>query len=195
MRKHLQTITFMLVTLVFSTVIGCASRRATSQAVEEQAARGEQVAVVKTRQGKFVIEFHPDSAPVAVENFKKLIANGFYDGLTFHRRENTPDLNIIQGGDPEGNGMGGPGYTIIDEYKNSNQRPHLRGTVAMARTGAPDSAGSQFYICFKPNPLLDGQYTTFGQVIQGMDVVDKLRVGDVMKTVQLEAKSKHAKSE
>ena len=140
-------------------------------------------------------EFYPDSAPVAVENFRKLIEKGFYDGITFHRRENTKNLSIIQGGDPNGDGTGGPGYTIVDEYTNANQRPHLRGTVAMARTNAPNSAGSQFYICLKPQRFLDGRYTTFGQVIKGMDVVDKLRVGDVIKTAKLEARSKYVKSE
>jgi peptidyl-prolyl cis-trans isomerase B (cyclophilin B) len=171
---------------------GCVVRQGANEPIGEQE---EQVAVVKTRQGKFVIEFHSDSAPVAVENFKTLVRKRFYDGLTFHRRENTESLSIIQGGDPDGDGTGGPGYTISDEYTNPNQRPHLRGTVAMARTRAPNSAGSQFYICLKPQPLLDGSYTTFGQVIKGMDVVDKLRVGDVMKTVKLEAGSEYVKSE
>ncbi len=167
-------------------------RQSANEPVDAQV---EQVAVVKTRQGEFVIEFHFDSAPVAVENFKNLVRQRFYDGLTFHRRENTEILSIIQGGDPNGDGTGGPGHTIIDEYTNPNQRPHLRGTIAMAHTGAPNSAGSQFYICFKPQPSLDGRYTTFGQVIKGMDVVDRLRVGDVMKTVKLEGRSDYVKSE
>jgi peptidyl-prolyl cis-trans isomerase B (cyclophilin B) len=104
---------------------------------------------------------------------------------------NSQNLNIIQGGDPKRDGSGGPGYTIIDEYTNPNQVPHLRGTVAMARPDAPDSAGSQFYICLKAQPGLDGRYTTLGQVIQGMDVVDQLRVDDIMQKVRLEAKSKY----
>lgn len=154
----------------------------------------EQVAVVTTEKGKFVIEFYTESAPVAVENFKKLINLKFYDGLTFHRIENYPGLNIVQGGCPKGNGRGGPDWTIVDEYANPNQRKHMRGTVAMARTSLPNSAGSQFYICLKPQPHLDGQYTTFGGVIQGMDVVDLLKVGDVMATIRLEAKSKYVKA-
>lgn len=154
----------------------------------------EQVAVVTTEKGKFVIEFYMESAPVAVENFKKLINLKFYDGLTFHRIENFPGLNIVQGGCPKGNGTGGPDWTIVDEYTNPNQRKHMRGTVAMARTSLPNSAGSQFYICLKPQPHLDGQYTTFGGVIQGMDVVDLLKVGDVMATIRLEAKSKYVKA-
>ncbi len=154
----------------------------------------EQVAVVKTQKGTFVIEFYPESAPVAVENFKKLINLKFYDGLTFHRIEKTPGLNVVQGGCPDSNGMGGPGWTIVDEYTNPNQRKHLRGTVAMARANFPNSAGSQFYICLSPQPHLDGSYTTFGGVIQGMEVVDTLVIGDVMTTIRLEAKSKYVKS-
>ena len=192
MRKHYWTTGVMLVVLSCNFMAGCVVRQSANEPVGEQQ---EQVAVVKTRQGKFVIEFHSDSAPVAVENFKNLVRKRFYDGLTFHRRENTESMSIIQGGDPDGDGTGGPGYTISDEYTNPNQRPHLRGTVAMARTRAPNSAGSQFYICLKPQSFLDGRYTTFGQVIKGMDVVDKLRVGDVMKTVKLEARSEHVKSE
>lgn len=192
MRKHYWAMGVMLVALSCNFMIGCAIRQGANEPV---GAQEEQVAVIKTRQGKFVIEFYPDSAPVAVENFTNLVRKRFYDGLTFHRRENTESLSIIQGGDPNGDGTGGPGYTIIDEYTNPNQRPHLRGTVAMARTGAPNSTGSQFYICLRPQQFLDGRYTTFGQVIKGIEVVDKLRVGDVIKTVQLEARSEYVKSE
>ena len=151
----------------------------------------EQVAVVTTDRGIFVIEFYPDAAPVAVDNFIKLINERFYDGLTFHR---IVEGFVAQGGCPKGDGTGGPGWNIIDEYTNPNQRPHLRGTVAMARTSAPNSSGSQFYICFKPQPSLDGNYTTFGGVIQGMDVVDRLEIGDVMTKIRLEAKSKYVKA-
>ena len=154
----------------------------------------EEVAVVTTEKGTFVIEFYSESAPVAVANFKKLIKMKFYDGLTFHRIENTPLLNIVQGGCPDGNGYGGPGWTIADEYSNPNQRKHLRGTVAMARGNVPNSSGSQFYICLKPQPSLDGRYTTFGGVIQGMVVVDFLEVGDTMTIIRLEAKSKYVKA-
>ena len=150
----------------------------------------EQVAVVTTDRGIFVIEFYPDAAPVAVDNFIKLINQKFYDGLTFHR---IVEDFVAQGGCPKGDGTGGPGWNIIDEYTNPNQRPHLRGTVAMARTNAPNSSGSQFYVCFKPQPYLDGNYTTFGGVIQGMDVVDRLEIDDVMTKIRLEAKSKYVK--
>ncbi len=178
--------TFLLLLLTLMT--GCALPFGSNLTPEEQ------VAVVTTDRGIFVIEFYPDAAPVAVDNFSKLINQKFYDGLTFHRKVDDLGLNIIQGGCPKGDGTGGPGWNIIDEYTNPNQRPHVRGTVAMARTNAPDSSGSQFYICFKPQPHLDGNYTTFGGVIQGMDVVDRLEMGDVMAKIRLEAKSKHVKA-
>jgi len=154
----------------------------------------EQVAVITTEKGTIVIEFYTESAPEAVENFKKLINNKFYDGLIFHRIENYPGLNIVQGGCPNGDGFGGPGWTIADEYTNPNQRKHIRGTIAMARSQLPNSSGSQFYICLKPQPHLDGQYTTFGGVIKGMEVVDTLVVGDTMTTIRLEAKSNYVKA-
>ena len=181
MRKYIQALA-LLVTI--SALMGCVLPLGGSQLLEEE----EQVVVMTTEKGKVVIELYPDSAPIAVENFGKLISKKFYDGIKFHRKT---DWGIIQGGDPNGDGKGGPGHTIIDEYTNPNQRPHLRGTVAMARPNKPNSAGSQFYICLKPQPSLDGQYTTFGRVIQGMDVVDQLVVGDVMTKVKLEAKSKY----
>ena len=190
MHKQIQaTIRSLTILVTVSTLAGCVFLFGGSQLVDE-----EQVAVIATEKGKIVIELYPDSAPATVENFQKLIRKKFYDWLTFHRKEVTVDLNIIQGGDPEGNGRGGPGYTIIDEYTNPNQRPHLRGTVAMARTKIPNSGGSQFYICLKPQPNLDGRYTTFGRVIQGIDVVDQLVKGDIMKKVRLEAKSKYVTS-
>ncbi|MCZ6679123.1 MAG: peptidylprolyl isomerase [Candidatus Poribacteria bacterium] len=185
MRKRILLITAAVAILL--PWIGCA----TSGNIGEPQKEEEQVAVITTKKGKIVIELYPDAAPVTVDNFKKLIKRKFYDWLTFHRKEDNPRLNIIQGGDPKGNGEGGPGYTIIDEYTNPNQVPHRRGTVAMARGKTPNSAGSQFYICLKAQPHLDGQYTTFGEVIQGMEVVDQLEVGDVMRKIRLEAKSKY----
>jgi peptidyl-prolyl cis-trans isomerase B (cyclophilin B) len=192
MRKRiLLTASVFAILLPLSTWIGCAATSGGGNMMEEK----EQVAVITTDKGKIVIELYPDSAPATVDNFRKLIKKKFYDWLTFHRREDKPGLNIIQGGDPNGDGTGGPGYTIIDEHTNPNQVPHQRGAIAMANTGNPNSAGSQFYICLKAQPFLDGRYTTFGQVIQGMEVVDLLRVGDEMKKVRLEAKSKYVTSE
>ena len=128
--------------------------------------------------GRIVIEFYPQDAPNHVDNFIKLANKGFYDGLKFHRV--IPKF-VAQGGDPDGTGGGGPGYTIKAEF--SSQK-HLRGTVASARkSNTTDSNGSQFYICLEPQPGLDRQYTVFGQVVEGMDIVDGIKVGDVMKKV------------
>ena len=137
-------------------------------------------AVIEMDAGKIVIEFYEQDAPETVAKFIKLAKKGFYDGLSFHRVE--PGF-VVQGGDPKGDGSGGPGYTIKDEF---NSRKHLTGTVAMARTPAPNSAGSQFYICLGPQPALDGKYTVFGQVVEGMDLVKKIKRGDVMKKVTIE---------
>lgn len=140
----------------------------------------EQIAVIETDKGTIKFSFFKDDAPNTVDNFIKLAQKGFYNGLTFHRV--VPGF-VIQGGDPNGDGTGGPGYTIKAEF---NQRPHLYGTVAMARSMNPDSAGSQFYICLGAQPALDGKYTVFGQVTEGMNVVEQIRVGDVMKKVTIE---------
>ncbi len=127
------------------------------------------VVVIETDMGKITVELYPDVAPRHVENFIKLAREGFYNGLTFHRV--IPGF-MIQGGDPRGDGTGGPGYTIPPEI---SARRHIRGSLAMARrAGDPNSSGSQFYICISPQPHLDGQYTVFGQVISGMDVVDRI---------------------
>ncbi len=140
----------------------------------------KQTAVITMEKGgEIVIDFYPADAPKTVENFVKLAKKGFYDGVVFHRRE---ENFVIQGGDPKGNGTGGPGYTIPAEF---NKQKHVRGAVAMARTQDPNSAGSQFYICLAPANFLDGQYTVFGIVTKGMDVVDKVKVGDKMKTVKI----------
>jgi len=139
----------------------------------------QSVVITMDKGGEIKIDFFPEDAPKTVENFVTLAKKGFYDGLTFHRV--IPGF-MAQGGDPKGSGSGGPGYKIKDEF---NKQKHVRGTVAMARTDAPNSAGSQFYICFAPQPHLDGQYTVFGQVVSGMDVVDKIKVGDKMKSVKI----------
>ncbi len=145
-------------------------------------------ATLDTDRGIIVIELYPAVAPQTVANFEKLSKDGFYNNLTFHRVE--PGF-VVQGGDPQGNGMGGPGYDVPAEI-NSTEK-HLRGTLAMARKGDqvnPDrkSSGSQFYICLAPAPFLDGQYTIFGGVVEGMDVVDKIKVGDHIKKVTLSEK-------
>jgi peptidylprolyl isomerase/peptidyl-prolyl cis-trans isomerase B (cyclophilin B) len=136
--------------------------------------------IVMEKGGEVRIELYPQDAPKTVESFIALSKKGFYDGLTFHRI--VPGF-VAQGGDPKGDGTGGPGYTLKAEF---NARKHVRGTVAMARSQSPDSAGSQFYICFAAHPHLDRQYTVFGQVVSGMEVVDQIRQGDRMKTIRIE---------
>jgi peptidyl-prolyl cis-trans isomerase B (cyclophilin B) len=138
---------------------------------------------IHTAKGDIVFAFYPDEAPQHCAAFVKLARAGFYDGLTFHRVE--PGF-VIQGGDPSGNGTGGPGYQIDAEFSNL---PHIKGTVAMARSANPNSAGSQFYICLDDASFLNKQYTVFGQAVAGQDVVDKIRKGDVMETVTIEPAS------
>ena len=123
---------------------------------------------------KIELELYPDAAPVTVENFLKLVKNGFYDGLTFHRV--IPGF-MIQGGDPLGNGMGGAKENIKGEFRaNGHNNPikHERGVISMARAYDPNSASSQFFIMHQNAPHLDGQYAAFGRVISGMDVVDEI---------------------
>ena len=136
----------------------------------------KEVAVLKTSDGEMVVEFWPEVAPKTVENFKKLAREGFYNGTAFHR---IIKGFMIQGGDPNTKdlskessyGMGGPGYKIPAEF---NDRPHVRGVLSMARAADPNSAGSQFFICLGVASSLDHQYTAFGNVIKGLDVLDKI---------------------
>jgi len=135
----------------------------------------ETQAIIETKFGKMELEFYTDVAPEHVNNFLELARQGFYDGTTFHRV--IPGF-MIQGGDPNtrnadksSHGMGGPGHTIKAEF---NDKPHKRGTLSMARSADPDSAGSQFFICVADSPFLDRQYTAFGEVVSGMDVADTI---------------------
>ena len=119
-------------------------------------------------------ELYPDIAPISVNNYISLIKSGFYNGLIFHRVING---FMIQGGCPDGNGMGGPGYTIKGEFSSNgvkNELRHTEGVLSMARSMHPDSAGSQFFIMHKNSPHLDGSYAAFGKVIEGMDIVNKI---------------------
>lgn len=195
-----------LVAAVFA-VQGCSTKTATSPeqpAAEDTAAQepttpgeealytsdekvtGNEVAVIKTSKGVIKFKFYPKDAPNHVASFIELSRKGFYDGTTFHRV--VPGF-VVQGGDPysktgEGPvGTGGPGYRLKAEF---NSQKHLEGTVAMARSQDPDSAGSQFYICLAPQPSLDGQYTVFGQVTEGMDIVKKISQDDVIESVKIE---------
>ena len=139
-----------------------------------------QTAVITLEKGGEIrIEFFPKDAPKTVANFVTLAKRGFYNGLAFHRV--VPNF-VVQGGCPKGDGTGGPGYTIPAEF---NAHKHVRGTVAMARSQHPDSAGSQFYICYGPTPHLDGSYTVFGRTVAGMERVDRIRQGDRMASVTI----------
>lgn len=142
------------------------------------------VAVVTTDKGVIKFVLMDQKAPVTVANFVKLADSGFYNGLTFHRV--VPGF-VVQGGDPAGNGSGGPGWTIKGEFTDL---PHLKGAVAMARTNDPDSAGSQFYICLEATPFLNGKYAVFGYVLEGMDIVSSIQVGDRMSDVRIEGMSR-----
>ena len=140
-------------------------------------------ALLHTSKGDITCELYPDKAPLTVTNFIQLAKGKFYDGLTFHRV--VPNF-VIQGGDPKGTGAGGPGYTVPAEIG----LPHLKGALATARQGdevnpSRASSGSQFYITWEATPFLDGGYTVFGQTIAGMEVVQKIQQGDVIKQIEI----------
>ncbi|WP_346355082.1 peptidylprolyl isomerase [Azotosporobacter soli] len=135
-------------------------------------------ATIETAKGKIVIELFENEAPKTVENFTYLIEKGFYDGLSFHR---VIKGFVAQGGCPDGTGAGGPGYTIPCETEG-NPHKHERGSLSMAHRG-PNTGGSQFFIVYEPQPHLDGLHTVFGKVIEGLDVVDDIRQGDIMEKV------------
>ena len=147
--------------------------------VYKEEARASQIRIA-TDKGDIVVTLFPDEAPLHAAAFLKLAKSGFYDGLAFHRVE--PGF-VIQGGDPDGNGTGGPGYRLKAEF---NQRPHERGTLAMARSSDPDSAGSQFYLCLADARFLDGQYTVFGTMTEGFAALDAIRRGDKMQKLTVE---------
>ncbi len=162
---------------------------------------GDEIAVIETSQGTIRVQLAGKDAPIHVGNFVELVQKGFYDNLKFHRYvpgfviqggcPNTRDLDPDQVRAAEGNpfaglGTGGPGYTIKQEYTTNPNNKHLDGTLAMARSQNPDSAGSQFYFCLGAQPFLDSGYTVFGQTVEGLDVISKLRVGDVIEHIEIE---------
>jgi peptidyl-prolyl cis-trans isomerase B (cyclophilin B) len=138
------------------------------------------IATFDTDRGPIKVELYPDKAPLTVANFVNLARRGFYDGLNFHRV--IPDF-MVQGGCPEGSGRGGPGYKFEDEANNGVR--HERGVLSMANAG-PDTNGSQFFITHVATPWLDGKHTVFGKVVEGLDVVDKVAQGDLIKSVRIE---------
>lgn len=161
---------------------------------EEVKVQKNPVAVIEMEKGGIIeFELFVKDAPISAENLIKLANKKYYDGLVFHRV--VPGF-VAQTGCPEGTGMGGPGYTIKDE---ASPRKHIKGAVGMAKTTAPDSAGSQFYFCLESAHPLDGNYTVFGQTIKGMDVVSKIKVGDKMKKMTIrmpeEPKAEEPKAE
>ena len=132
----------------------------------------ENTLLMETTKGPVVIEMRPDLAPTHVSRIKELVRDGFYDGIVFHR---VIDGFMAQTGCPQGTGTGGSGKNLKAEF---SKEPHVRGTCSMARAMNPDSADSQFFICFAPSSWLDGEYTVWGQVVDGMDNVDKIKRGE-----------------
>ena len=131
--------------------------------------------VLETSQGRVVVAMRPDLAPNHVARIKDLVRDGFYDGVVVHR---VIDGFMAQTGDPTGTGMGGSGQKLKAEF---SREPHKRGTVSMARAQSPDSGDSQFFICFEDSPWLNGQYTVWGKVVEGMENVDKIKRGEPVK--------------
>ena len=137
-----------------------------------KAADLENTIYLDLKDGRVVIELRPDLAPKTVARMKDLTRQHFFDGIVFHR---VISGFMAQTGDPKGTGYGGSGQNLPAEFSSAH---HVRGTVSMARASDPNSADSQFFICFAPTPQLDGQYTIWGQVVQGMEFVDKIKTGD-----------------
>lgn len=185
MRSHYHVIFSIILTAVIFTLAGCGTQGGNEQKDESTSNESEKtsnyalsvtekpiVTITMENDEKIVIELDPTAAPNTVANFISLVEKGFYDGLIFHRV--IPDF-MIQGGDPEGNGTGGAGYSIKGEFSENGVENHLkheRGVLSMARSNDPNSASSQFFIMVKEAPHLDGQYAAFGKVIEGMEVVD-----------------------
>lgn len=168
---------FMLSLLAIIVVLtGCGTTKETQEAVDYASKVKENpiVTITMSNDEKIVIELEPTVAPNTVANFIALVKDGFYDGLIFHRV--IPDF-MIQGGDPKGNGTGGPDYSIDGEFTSNgfeNNMKHERGVISMARSDDPNSAGSQFFIMVKEASHLDGKYAAFGKVIAGMETVDAI---------------------
>jgi peptidyl-prolyl cis-trans isomerase B (cyclophilin B) len=172
---------FMMIMVVVIGLIGCQNGEGEQGAqVEKAEITGERPVVTMTMDtgGIVKIELYPDIAPNTVNNFIELAKDGFYDGLIFHRV--IPDF-MIQGGDPDGNGTGGPGYGIKGEFSSNgfdNELSHADGVVSMARSQDPNSAGSQFFIVTGQADYLDGDYAAFGKVVDGMDVVKDIEAAE-----------------
>lgn len=189
MKKYvnIKSIMMFLMLLSLSVISACSNNQVEEEPTQEneqeskeqQTFKGENeespiVTMTMDNDEEIIIELYPQVAPNTVNNFISLIQDGFYDGLIFHRV--IPGF-MIQGGDPDGIGTGGPGYSIKGEFTSNdfkNELEHQRGVISMARSQSPDSAGSQFFIMHEDSSHLDGDYAAFGQVIEGMDVVDEI---------------------
>ena len=156
----------------------------TAEAETTKALDPENTIYLDLTDGRVVIQLRPDIAPTHVERIKELTRQGFYDGLLFHRV--IPGF-MAQTGDPKGDGTGGSGKKLKAEFSKT---PHVRGTVSMARAASPDSADSQFFICFDDSSYLDGQYTVWGHVVSGMESVDKIKAGSQLNNGKVEDPSK-----
>lgn len=154
--------------LVLAVGVAYAAEAPTPPSAEEKARYAKAQATITTRLGNMVVRFFPDLAPIHVKNFITLAEKGFYNGTTFHRV--IPGF-MIQGGDPSGNGTGGPGYTIPAEFSS---KKHVPGIVSMARRSDPNSAGSQFFIMVGTAVSLDGKYSVFGELVEGQEIADKI---------------------
>ena len=163
-------------------IAGCAGNNINQEsvAVKDGGKMADKIATIETDKGTIKFGLYEDKAPITAKNFIELASSGFYDGLAFHRYE--PGF-VIQGGDPNGDGTGGSGKNIPLEV--NQDLTHVKGAVAMARAQDPNSASSQFYITLEDAHFLDGNYAVFGKVIEGMDVVEKLRAGDLMNKVTI----------
>ncbi len=175
MKQVLRVVTLLMMSIFLFTSLVSAVVKHKKFSQKEIKKMSEQMAVIHTKFGDIKIKFFPDVAPNHVNNFIELSKKGFYNGTSFHRV--IPNF-MIQGGDPNSkdknrarHGTGGPGYTVKAEF---SKKPHKRGVLSMARSADPDSAGSQFFICVADVSHLDGQYTVFGEVVEGMDAVDKI---------------------
>ena len=164
----------------------CTASVTAAESAKPQAPEIGRIVVIETNKGAIKFGLYEKDAPITTKNFAGLVDKKFYDGLKFHRVE--PGF-VIQGGDPKGNGTGGSGQTIKLEV-TPKLKHDAAGVVAMARSQNPDSASCQFYITLAPTPFLDMNYAVFGRVTEGLDVVKKIQVGDVMKTVRLETPAK-----
>ena len=162
------TIIILIAALIITTACSNGGKEMT-ETTEETTSKTNSIAVFETTQGNFKVELFEDKAPITTKNFIDLTNNGFYDGVIFHRV--IPGF-MIQGGDPDGRGTGGPGYTIKDEF-HPDLKHNVKGILSMANAG-PDTGGSQFFITVAPTPHLDGRHAVFGKVIEGYEVVEKI---------------------